>query len=285
MDCDIEIHDDLGTFAASVREFLEQREAENGLMLGLLGARPGDSSGDGPIMVRAAADGQTVFVAFRRGPHLVVTRGPDVALVATAARLGALGLEVPGVIGPAREAESFAQIWAEQMGCTARLVVKQRLYQLTQVTWPQGVPGNMRALGTADSDLAARWGQAFDAECLPAYERRSLDQARDKSASRIADGNLFAWQVDGEPVAMAGLTRPTARTIAINSVYTPPERRRRGFATALVAALSEEGLHRGKQACILYTDLANPTSNSIYQKIGYRPVFDSRNYRFEPRGS
>src|SRR5688572_19343259 len=98
LDCDIEIHDDLGTFSASVREFLEQREAENVLMLGLLGARPGDSSGDGLIMVRAAADGQTVFVAFRRGPHLVVTRGPDVALVATTARLGALGLEVPGVM-------------------------------------------------------------------------------------------------------------------------------------------------------------------------------------------
>ena len=205
MDCDIEIHDDLGTFAASVREFLEQREAENGLMLGLLGARPGDSSGDGPIMVRAAADGQTVFVAFRRGPHLVVTRGPDVALVATAARLGALGLEAPGVIGPAREAESFAQIWAEQMGCTARLVVKQRLYQLTQVTWPQGVPGNMRALGTADSGFGGPLGPGLRCRMpacrtsAAAWTRRATSRPAESPTGTCSPGrstaSLSRWPV------------------------------------------------------------------------------------------
>jgi uncharacterized protein len=82
---------------------------------------------------------------------------------------------------------------------------------------------------------------------------------------------------------MAGFARPTAKTISINAVYTPPEHRRRGYATALVAAVSEEGLRRGKAACVLYMDISNPTSNSIYQKIGYRPVSDARNYRFRPR--
>jgi hypothetical protein len=79
---------------------------------------------------------------------------------------------------------------------------------------------------------------------------------------------------------MAGLARPTRRTTSINAVYTPPEERRNGYATALVAAVSAEGLRRGKSSCVLYTDLANPVSNSIYPKIGYRPVCDSSQYRF-----
>jgi predicted GNAT family acetyltransferase len=39
-------------------------------------------------------------------------------------------------------------------------------------------------------------------------------------------------------------------------------------------------LDQGKQFTSLFTDLSNPTSNSIYQKIGYQPVCDFDLYRF-----
>ena len=69
--------------------------------------------------------------------------------------------------------------------------------------------------------------------------------------------------------------------MAINSVYTPKEYRQKGYATAVVAELSRTILNSGKKFCTLFTDLANPTSNSIYQKIGYKIEFDNIRYKFE----
>jgi predicted GNAT family acetyltransferase len=101
------------------------------------------------------------------------------------------------------------------------------------------------------------------------------------AAARPALGFTYRWEVDGTPVAMAALSRPTPRGITINAVYTPHAHRRHGYASALVAALTDEGLRRGKAFCILYTDLANPTANAIYQAIGYRPVSRSKWMRFQ----
>jgi predicted GNAT family acetyltransferase len=97
---------------------------------------------------------------------------------------------------------------------------------------------------------------------------------------RITDQTFFLWE-DSKPVALAGITRPTPEGMGVGPVYTPPERRGRGYATSLVAQISQQLLASGRQFCTLFTDLANPTSNSIYQKIGYRPVGDYTVYRFE----
>jgi predicted GNAT family acetyltransferase len=77
--------------------------------------------------------------------------------------------------------------------------------------------------------------------------------------------------------ANAGVAQSITR---INLVYTPPDRRRRGYATAAVAALTQQLLNSGSRYCCLYTDLANPTSNSVYRRIGYRPVCDIDQYSF-----
>jgi uncharacterized protein len=282
MSCQVELHDDETSFATSVSGFLETHEAENAMFLGQLAAARQGPRTTSPLMARATMDGETVFAAFHRDFTLIVSRGPDAAIDATIAALGARRLELPGVLGPAREAERFAVGWAATRGCGHRLAVSQRIYQLTEVRWPGSVPGSLRPLSPADLELATGWAQDFDHEALPRDEWRTPERARQVIGARIDAGNLFAWEVENHPVAMAGLTRPTARTISVNSVYTPPARRRRGFASALVAAISQVGLSRGKQACVLYTDLANPTSNSIYPKIGYRPVCDSRHYSFRP---
>jgi hypothetical protein len=141
----------------------------------------------------------------------------------------------------------------------------------------------MRRLVAADLELAATWAHGFDVEAMPPQERRTLEEARSKVSARVAEGSLFGWEVEDRLVSMAGLARPTTRTISVNAVYTPPAHRRRGFATALVAALSKEGLARGKRSCLLYADLANPTANSIYANIGYRPIAEWRDYRFEAK--
>jgi len=277
----VELYDDWNAFASVVGGFLEEREAENGLFLGVLSALTTDPPPSKPFMTRVLIGGKTDFAAFYRDLNVIVSRGSDEAIDAAAAKLRELGLDVPGVVGPAREAERFAFAWARDRGCTPFLAVDQRIYQLMEVCAPAPVPGQMRALLPADLNLAADWAHGFDMEALP-HETHTREHARHRVERRISEGTLFGWDVQGRLVSMAGLARPTRRTISVNSVFTPPTQRRRGFATALVAAVSQEGLQRGKETCVLYTDLGNPTSNSIYMKIGYRPVCDSRNYRFRP---
>jgi uncharacterized protein len=278
MGFEVEVYTDASAFEAAVRGLLERREAENALLLGLLGARVPSK-----FMACATSDGLPVLVAYDGGFNLIVSRGPPAAITAMVEKLQELGMDLPGVCGPVPDAEHFAEGWAAARACDLALEIDQRIYELTAVCWPSGVAGRLRAFTLEELELAAAWGQAFDREALPPSEWRTLERAREKMIPRIEAGMLFGWEHERQLVAMAGLARPTSRTISVNSVYTPPEHRRRGFASALVAALSAEGLRRGKQRCVLYTDLANPTSNAIYQRIGYRPVCDARNYRFRAR--
>jgi ribosomal protein S18 acetylase RimI-like enzyme len=281
--CRLELSDDPVAFRAAITALLDEHEAENSMLAAVLARMPAPRPA-GSLLLRVVEGERTVFAAIRHETALIVTRGPDAAVDAAVAALAEREAEVPGVLGPAAQAERFALGWAKQRGCRPVLLFAQRMYELRAVIAPAPgsvrTSGRMRALAPEDLDVVAPWGVAFDVEALAAHELRTLDQVRTRFAERIADGKLFGWEVEGSLVSMAGLTRPTARTISVNSVYTPPALRRRGFASALVAAVSAVGLAGGKEVCVLYTDLANPTANAIYQKIGYRPLCDSRHYRF-----
>ncbi len=91
---------------------------------------------------------------------------------------------------------------------------------------------------------------------------------------------LYLWE-DGDVVSLAGIGSPTPHGVRVGPVYTPPDRRGRGYASALVAGISQAALDAGRTFCFLFTDLANPTSNHIYETIGYRPVRDVDMWRFE----
>ena len=136
----------------------------------------------------------------------------------------------------------------------------------------------MRQAVAEDLELVSRWMLAFQLEALP-RDATALEQTRWQAEARIEAGDFFVWE-DGEPVALAAKSRPTPNGCSIGPVYTPPERRSRGYATALTAALSQRLLDNGKRFTALFTDLANPISNSIYQKIGYKPVCDFSEYIF-----
>jgi predicted GNAT family acetyltransferase len=123
-----------------------------------------------------------------------------------------------------------------------------------------------------------KWGDGFARDV-------HLDHPpdRERILHLIQSGSRFVWR-DGDLVSMAGATGATPNGIRINSVYTPDEHRRHGYASALVAALSQRQLDAGRRFCFLFTDLANPTSNSIYQRIGYQPVSVFGEYSFLPEG-
>jgi predicted GNAT family acetyltransferase len=125
-------------------------------------------------------------------------------------------------------------------------------------------------------DLVTPWHDDFN---------RSVGQPVEdprRSVTRILEeGRMFGWEVEGRLCALAASSGATPNGMRINHVYTPPEFRGRGYASNLVAALSRRLLEGGRTFCSLFTDLANPTSNKIYQQIGYRTVADFRHWEFD----
>jgi predicted GNAT family acetyltransferase len=213
-------------------------------------------------------------------PHRVIIHGesPDPApLRLLADDLRRFEWQPLGVIGPAETAHAFATVWISMAGGKFRLLRHERVYELRRVTHPTGVPGRLRVATEADIALVAEWLQAFHQELDMEFNvERSIEHARQRIDQRV----IYLWDHDA-PVSLAGRPRHTAHGMSIGPVYTPPEFRRRGYAGACVAVLSQQMLDAGWEFCVLFTDLANPTSNSVYQKIGYRPVCDFDELVFE----
>jgi predicted GNAT family acetyltransferase len=182
------------------------------------------------------------------------------------------------VLGARHDSLSFARAWQERTGQPIYLGMAERIYKLDRVVQPQPVPGHMREITTADRDILIDWFQAFSREALHKDDREGSERSVDLRL-RSAISSDFFWE-DGEPVSLTGVFRSTPNGARIGPVYTPPEHRGRGYASACVAAASQRMLDEGRQFCFLFTDLSNPTSNHIYQQIGYQPVVDMDEYRF-----
>jgi predicted GNAT family acetyltransferase len=279
-------HPDAASFIERASPLLLTREANNNLLLGLcveLGRNP-QIYGDEPLVLRTVEEGGRVVLALlQTPPHRPVLSECDDAraIDLLADDLWAEGRALPGALGPRPVAEAFARRWAQNSGLRVEPATDQRIYQLTAVRPPAPVPGAMRRATEADRPLLAAWFEAFQREALGEANPTGVDKAVARwltSESRF----LALWE-DGEPVAMGGATGPTPHGIRIGAVYTPPARRRRGYASALVAALSQAQLDAGRRFCFLFTDLANPTSNHIYQELGYEPVVDIAELHFAPR--
>ncbi|HEV7712929.1 MAG TPA: GNAT family N-acetyltransferase [Asanoa sp.] len=178
---------------------------------------------------------------------------------------------VPGVNSTDEAARAFADAWCRRTSGRARLGQRSRLYRLGELI-PPAVPGRARVAGTADRALLIDWLTAFEAEIeeLSGSATESVDAI-------LAYGGFSLWEVDGAPVAAAGVRQPAGGVVRVGPVYTPPRQRGHGYGSAVTAAVSAAAR---PHEVALFTDLDNPISNSIYQKIGYRPVEDRQVYMF-----
>lgn len=221
--------------------------------------------------------------AFFRTPPLPPFLGPLPARAATEL-VGVLRADslvaVTGVRGTAETAAAFARAWTgRDGGWTA--AKEMRLYRLGEPTPQLPAPrGRVRPAAADDVPLVARWLSAFAAEV--GEPRRT--EPRAAAEQRVAEGRLFLWDVEGSPVSMAGVSPLVAGQIRIAPVYTPAGLRGRGYAGAVTAAAGEAALRAGAQQVVLFADLANPTSNALYQRLGYRPVADFASLSFEAQG-
>jgi len=263
-------------FLARAEPWLMRAEVENNVILGLAlalreRARPAAPE---PWLATVEARGEVVACALRTPPRgLLLTRAAPDALECLLAELGPEAASLPSVIGPEPAAGDFAGLWSASQGRPSRVRVRQRLYELRHVRGVARAAGRLRPAVAVDLDTVRRWVAGFLGEAVPSDPSSPDALARERIGAR----GLFLWE-DGEPVSMAGTTGRTPNGWRVSLVYTPPAHRGRGYATACVAALSAQRLAEGARYCCLYTDLANPTSNAIYQRIGYRPIGDAAEY-------
>jgi predicted GNAT family acetyltransferase len=187
---------------------------------------------------------------------------------------------LPGVLGDVRVAEAFAERWCGHHARSWRTAMAERIYRCDHVEPVPAVEGRMRPITEDDRGLLRAWITAFVEESLPGEPFDADELVERVLASPLR--RMWLWDVGGEPVAMTAAVGPTPNGIRISYVYTPVAKRRRGYATALVAGVTRAMLDEGRRFCFLFTDLANPTSNAVYQRIGYRPVSDVAAIDFVP---
>jgi hypothetical protein len=277
---EVERLDNAAEFLAEAEPLLLADEARHNLILGIAGSIERGHYEDFRLwLVRDGVD--VVAAALRTPPYNLILARPASAETLPPLAEALADEELPGVVASMPEAEEFARLWAAQAGVGARTNMEQGVYALERVEPLPAVPGAARVATAEDRALALRWWIAFADEVL--HEGGpGRDRAEENVDYRLTSpsAGILLWEDGGETVSAAGWGGPTPNGIRIGPVYTPPELRGRGYATAVTAELSQRLLdgdlfEGGRRFCFLYTDLANPTSNAIYERIGYRRVAES----------
>jgi len=272
-------------FLDRVEGFLEKEEAANNLALGITVRARKDlvsrESGPNPLFAAVEYEGSILLVLVMTPPHRLILCGKEEgmsgALDAAVSYLLQEGIPIPGVLGPRKLVDEFAAVWSQRAAFTRCVSMNQMIYRLDKVNSIELPQGELAFATRAEDTLIADWMYAFSESTLDKLNR---EDSLTKAKEAIAEERAYVWHYNG-PVSMAIWGRQTRNGVVISGVYTPPASRNHGFATAVVATLTQKLLERGNKFCSLYTDLANPTSNSIYRNIGFYPIQESIVYDFK----
>ncbi len=266
-------------FLEGATAWLMVSEAENNLILGLTARAVAEAPAD-PWFAMVRDGDVGIACAWQTIPSTVgITRVGDERGIPLL--VGAITPRLNGserLVGPEPEIEQLVRQVAGLLGVGYGRQMGTRLHMLRTVS--RGLPtvgGELRRAGSDDMPVVLSFVEGF---------QRDLNEGGDSqeiAARKITGGQIYLWFDEGEARSMAAWDGPTPNGVRINYVYTPEEHRGRGYATACVAGLTRTMLREGKDHCVLYTDLANPTSNSIYRKIGYRGICDTGVYRLDAK--
>ena len=256
-------------------EFLSSEPVLHNLILSILHSRV--TQGDPGRYWIASHEAKTVGVVAQSPieyPATLTPMGPR-AVLALVDAIAEAGVTLPGVNGDAATAASFAGQWSERCKSAAVPFQGTRLYELLELGEVPRTEGQLRQAGPGDRSLMILWTRAFQDEI-----GESANDTERRVDRGLAAGQIWLWDQNGESTSMAVGREPAKGVVRLSGVYTPSEKRKHGYAAACVHALSKH-LRDGGYRCILYTDLGNPTSNSIYRRIGYKAVAEALRYRFD----
>jgi GNAT superfamily N-acetyltransferase len=265
-------------FLDAAGRFLHATPAQSSVILTRVETMRAQAARDG-LLGFWQPPGEAVDGAFMHTPPYpaAVTAMPDAAAAALAADLADARHALPGVNGNPDACDAFAAAWAERTGATVTVHRRMRLHRLDALVPPDPMPAGEPVLaGPRHRDLVVAWYEAFAAEI-----GEPAGDVRPQVDDRLADGGITLWLDSGAPVSLAGRTRTVAGAARVAPVYTPPEHRGRGYGAAATATVTRAALDEDVREVLLYTDLANPTSNRLYARLGYRPVEDIVSLSFD----
>lgn len=278
---------DLDAFRSRAEAFLHSLPVLHTVLLTMthaLRTRGSVATGsDAPLFGTLSRDGEVRAALVHTPQHgLVVTPLSTPEAAALAHRITDEGTRPKGVSGSRTSVEAFTEAWRR---CTGSVLAQQRherLYRLDTLTAPDPAPaGRARVATQSDRALLVRWAQEYAAAIGEPADRDFGAWAQ----ARLAYGGVTLWEdAEGQPVAMAGSSPSLAGQVRIAPVYTPPHLRGRGYAGAVTTAVTQAALTNGANHVLLFTDLANPISNALYQRLGYRSVADFASCSFSPAG-
>jgi GNAT superfamily N-acetyltransferase len=240
--------------------------------------REPDRYGASAVFFSAVDGGEVVGAALQTPPWPIqISDATADAARALGRAFAALPDAVIGACGPDDAPRPFAESYAAARGVAFTLGEAMGTFELTEVNAVPVAPGRRIVAGPAHAATLQAWLAGFHAEAVP----HEPPVRPDTGQRAVASGRAHLWlDASDAPVAYAFNNRDVEGWASIGPVYTPPEERGRGYATSLVAAVSRLLLDQGRPGCTLYTDLANPTSNAIYERIGYRRVGSAYRYDF-----
>lgn len=270
--------DHIQEFWHDAQAYLQRYTTENNVLLGVLHTllyNP-ERYSNPPYLAIARTNNEILAVAIRTPPHkLLLSKTEELTALQVIAQdyCQQHQAQLSGFMGLVPEAENFGREWQTLTGQNSELTVAMRIHQLTKVQFTAKVSGSLRLAMEIDRSFLRQWILAF---------RLEIRSVLNEDVEKVIDSGLrfqeiYLWEDDDQPVSIAA-GRAAGLLARIGLVYTPPAYRNQGYATACVAAVSQKLLDQGYPSCFLLTDLANPTSNHIYQQIGYRGICDCQEY-------
>ncbi len=270
-------HESVASFTAAATPFLEASEAENNLLLGIMAMVRAHPERYPQAYLATLEEGGAVRGAALQTPpyRMVLSDLPPQGIPLLLEDRLSFVAPWPGVLGPVRSAGALAQAWTARSGQAPIEGMLTQNYVLRQLRKPREIPGALRPATQGDLGLMVRWNRTF-------FEDVGLDAVippEEMARHCLEDGSRWIWQ-HGHARAMVGWGPGTRRGARVSFVYTPPEERRQGYGGAATAALCQVLLDLGHDFCFLFADLANPTSNAIYQRIGFEALNRFQEWHF-----
>ncbi|MCR8644229.1 GNAT family N-acetyltransferase [Paenibacillus sp. N1-5-1-14] len=173
---------------------------------------------------------------------------------------------IPGISGEPELIEHFAQVYSKETNLHYHTHMMMESYCCPNLVKPEGVKGELRKAAEQDIDVVAKFLVEYAEEAHGLSV--NLEDQIPVAERTIHAGNLYLWIVEEQVVSMANIAHRSPRHGRINSVFTPKSQRKRGYASAITAEICSI-LREEQFIPVLYADLSNPTSNKIYQDIGF----------------
>lgn len=276
------VYHDAHQFESKIERFLLEREDTYSLFLGILQAIK-NGRYENPFMATITEDEEVLALMQMTPPHpmnliVVVESRIEEIVNFLIKNILEMNIDFHSIISLKSTAYKVAEKWQEKTGSSHCLVMDQGLYRLDHINETlEDSPGTWRYANKDDAPLIEKWFNLFESDT--GMSITPIDEVKKRVATFLEGREVFLWEVNGNVVSMMKKSRPTKHGITVSHVFTPKEERKKGYARTLVAVASQE-LLKDFDFCVLYTDMMNPTSNKIYQEIGYKKIADSVHLAF-----